>query len=151
MPTTAKQSASQRKRWEGGRYGIIARVAPGLLAQAVRRRSPVLFDRAIDLIIPPFAEMFAAPCALLCVCLAAGLAFPGRTFEFLALGWALVLLLQAGYLVGGMWVARIPFSIAVTALYAPGYILWKFGLYGAMLVSRSSGGWRRTERRKLDG
>jgi 1,2-diacylglycerol 3-beta-glucosyltransferase len=151
MPTTAKQSASQRQRWEGGRYRLICQVAPALFAEGVRKRSRVLLDRAVELIIPPFAEMFAVPCVMLIVCVAASQALHLRLFATLAIAWSAVLLLQAGYLIGGMWLARIPLSVAVTALYAPGYILWKFGLYGAMLVQRSAGGWKRTERRKLDG
>jgi cellulose synthase/poly-beta-1,6-N-acetylglucosamine synthase-like glycosyltransferase len=150
MPTTAKESASQRERWEGGRYRLIARYAPALLLESLRRRSPALFDRALDLMIPPFAEMVAAPCVLLTVCAVAALALHTQLFALLAVGWGVVLVLQAGYLAGGMWVARMPMSIAAAVLCAPGYMLWKFGLYAAMLLSRSAVPWKRTARRKLD-
>jgi 1,2-diacylglycerol 3-beta-glucosyltransferase len=150
MPTTAGQSASQRKRWEGGRYQLMFQVAPWLVVESVRQRSRVLFDRAVELVIPPFAEMFAAPCVLLCGSLIALRAVHSPTYAVLSAAWIAILLLQAGYLIGGMWMAKIPLSVALTALYAPGYILWKFGLYGAMLVNRSAGGWKRTERRRLD-
>ena len=52
--------------------------------------------------------------------------------------------------VGGMWIAKVPPNIAFSALCAPGYIVWKFAVYGVMLVTRSTGGWKRTERRSLD-
>jgi 1,2-diacylglycerol 3-beta-glucosyltransferase len=151
MPTTAKQSASQRKRWEGGRYQLVFRTAPALFGEAARNGSRILMDRAVDLVIPPFAEMFATPFILLSMSVVAAQVLHLRLFVPLCMGWLAILFLQAGYLVVGMWMAKIPLSVAVTALYAPGYILWKFGLYGAMVVHRSAGGWKRTERRKLDG
>lgn len=151
MPTTGEQSVSQRKRWEGGRYRLLREVVPSLLWDGVRTRSRVLCDRALELIIPPFAEMFAVPVIMLGICLTAALLFHWHWAFALSAAWCAILLLQAGYLFGGMWAAKIPGSIAMTALYAPGYIVWKFGVYGAMLLRRSAGGWKRTERRKMNG
>jgi len=39
--------------------------------------------------------------------------------------------------------------MASVLLRAPFYIVWKFGLYAVMAVTRSAGGWKRTERREL--
>ena len=149
MPTTGAQAASQRQRWEGGRYRLLFQVAPRLLSESVRTRNRPLCDRAIELIVPPFAEMFALPallgglCALLarlCGWLSAGL---------LAEAWALILVLQAVYLFGGMWVARMPARVVLSLLFAPLYIVWKLGLYAIMAVGRSAVGWKRTERHEL--
>lgn len=149
MPVTAAQSKSQRQRWEGGRYRLLVSLAPRLLAESLRTSSRILRDRAIEMFIPPFAEMFALPILLLGLNLAASRVFHSSVVAFFTVAWALVLVLQGMYLVAGLWIARVPAKIAVSLLGAPFYIAWKFGVYGASLAKRSGGGWNRTERRKL--
>ena len=149
MPTTAAQSRSQRQRWEGGRYHLMFSVAPKLFRESLVRRNRILRDRAIELWIPPFAEMFALPILFLGISLLCG-SLGGVSFaRHMALIWGILLLLQALYLFLGMWVARVPASVALSILAAPFYILWKFGVYGTMLLHRSAGGWKRTERKEL--
>lgn len=149
MPTTGGQAVSQRKRWEGGRYKLLFSVAPRLLAEGFRDNNRLLRDRAMELIIPPFAEMFAGPIVLLVVCAAAGRAFGWSRAAGLAWAWLAILALQAVYLVGGLRLARVPLSVAMSLLYAPFYVVWKLGVYAVMLVAGSAGGWKRTERREL--
>ena len=150
MPTTGAQSVTQRKRWEGGRYHLLFKTAPSLLKEGIRSKNPVLLDRAAELIIPPFAEMFAFPFLLMIVSLAARFIFHWQSALWYGVGFAILLLMQAVYLFGGMWIAKVPPNIAFSALCAPGYIVWKFAVYGVMLLTRSTGGWKRTERRSLD-
>lgn len=150
MPTTGAQSVTQRKRWEGGRYHLLFQTAPSLLKEGIRRKNPVLLDRAAELIIPPFAEMFAFPFLLMIVSFVARYAYHWQTALWYGVGFATLLLMQAVYLFGGMWIAKVPSNIAFSALCAPAYIVWKFAVYAVMLVTRSSGGWKRTERRSLD-
>lgn len=149
MPTTAAQSRSQRQRWEGGRYHLMFSVAPKLFRESLATRSRILRDRAIELWIPPFAEMFALPTLFLGISLACGYLGGLSIARHMALIWGILLLLQALYLFVGMWVARVPASVALSVLGAPFYILWKFGVYGTMLLHRSAGGWKRTERKEL--
>lgn len=149
MPTTGAQAVSQRKRWEGGRYRLLFTVAPRLLGEGFQKRSRLLRDRAMELIIPPFAELFALPLLFLGVCAAAGGGLGWRWAQGLAGAWAVILLLEAGYLFGGLWIARVPSKIALSILFAPVYIVWKFGVYAVMMAGRSAGGWKRTERREL--
>ena len=149
MPTSAAQSVSQRKRWEGGRYSLLFHVAPVLLRDGFRQRNPVLRDRAMELIVPPFAEMFALPFLGLVVSALTAMATGWHWAQGIAWLWGGILGLQALYLLGGMWLARIPFSVALSILYAPFYIVWKFGVYAVMAVNRSAGGWKRTERHGL--
>ena len=149
MPTTGAQATSQRKRWEGGRYSLLFTVAPRLLSEGIRTRRKILRDRAAELIIPPFAELFALPIMLLAVC---ALVWRGLNWSgagWLCMAWLVTLGLEIVYLAGGMWVARVPASVALSLLRAPFYIVWKFGVYGVMAVSRSAGGWKRTERREF--
>ena len=149
MPTTGAQAVSQRKRWEGGRYQLLTKVAPQLLLEGFRKRDRILRDRAIELIIPPFAEMFALPILLLCVSATVFLSTGWRSAEGYAIGWLIILFLQALYLFGGLWTARVPARVALSIFAAPFYIVWKIGVYGVMAVSRSAGGWKRTERREM--
>src|SRR5262249_18333148 len=149
MPTTGAQATSQRKRWEGGRYRLLFTVAPSLLRESLRRRDRVLRDRAIELIVPPFAELFAVPALFLVLSALVAFVAGWRSAAGYAGIWAMILLLQAGYLFGGLWVARVPRAVALSALYAPIYIVWKFGVYAAMALRRSAGGWKRTERHDL--
>ena len=61
----------------------------------------------------------------------------------------MVLFLQAIYLFGGLWTARVPSRVALSIFAAPVYIVWKIGVYAVMAASRSAGGWKRTERREI--
>lgn len=149
MPTTGAQAASQRKRWEGGRYRLMTQTAPSLMREGFKRRNRILIDRALEIIIPPFAEMFALPVLFLLVCAGAAWGLHWQSARFLSFFWLLILLGQCIYLVGGMWTAKVPLSMALVLLRAPFYIVWKFGLYAVMAVTRSAGGWKRTERREL--
>ena len=149
MPTTGKQAATQRQRWEGGRYRLLFTVAPALLRESLQTRNRLLRDRAIELIVPPFAEMFAVPVLLGALCALAGVGMRWHIAFWAAELWAVILLLQAGYLLTGMWVARMPPRAVLSLLRAPFYIVWKLGVYAVMAVTRSSGGWKRTERREL--
>jgi GT2 family glycosyltransferase len=146
MPATGKQAASQRRRWEGGRYGLVFGVAPRMLLEAVRRRDRTLTDRAVELVIPPFAEMVVGPMAGLLVCLAlAGWTHSGWA-RGLSAGWMVVLAMQALYLGGGLWVARVPRDLAASLIFAPFYVLWKMGQYAVMAAAGGAGGWKRTAR-----
>jgi hypothetical protein len=146
MPATGRQAATQRQRWEGGRYGLVLGVAPRLLLEAVRRRDRVLADRAIELIVPPLAEMTAAPIAAVLICATmAGWAHDAWA-RALTIGWAAVLAMQAAYVVGGFWVARLPKDLAASLLFAPFYVTWKMCQYAAMAAAGGAGGWKRTAR-----
>lgn len=149
MPTSGKQAATQRQRWEGGRYALFRR-ALGLLAQGVCRRRLMLVDRAVELLVPPFVELFTLSIAFVA---AAGawlwLAPESVAARWLLWGWVGALALQMLYLALGMMVARVPLSVASALLFAPCYIVWKFCVYGAMLMRRGAGGWVRTERQAL--
>ncbi len=150
MPVTARQASTQRQRWEGGRYGLLRR-AFGLLAEGLRCRKMTVIDRAVELIIPPFAELFLVPALAV---IGAGIwmaADPGSSAARLALIlWLFVVAVLTAYLALGLAVARVPARVAASLLYAPIYIMWKLVLYGAMLFGRGASGWNRTERRKLE-
>lgn len=149
MPVTSRQAASQRERWEGGRYRLV-RSALSLLSEGLRRGRPVVVDRAIDLLIPPLAEFLAIPVLLTLVALGAHIVLPTLRWPvWMALGWSGVLIVQVAYVALGLFVARVPLAAATALVAAPAYMVWKFALYGAMAVRGGPGTWRRTERRAM--
>src|SRR6185295_741988 len=52
MVATSAESRSQRRRWEGGRLALAKMHAPGLLRDALAKRSLMLFDLAMDILVP---------------------------------------------------------------------------------------------------
>ena len=59
MPVTQAAAAGQRRRWEGGRGRIVRDRAVGLLLMGIIKRNRIAIDAAIDLLLPPVAELFA--------------------------------------------------------------------------------------------
>jgi 1,2-diacylglycerol 3-beta-glucosyltransferase len=59
MVSTERASRSQRRRWESGRRTLVRQHALALLRQAWSRRSGLLFDLAMDLLVPPVGELIA--------------------------------------------------------------------------------------------
>ncbi|MFM7322165.1 MAG: glycosyltransferase family 2 protein [Armatimonadota bacterium] len=152
MPVTAGQGASQRARWEGGRYRLMRRRVPQLLLAAVRRRDARLIAAALDLSALPLAEIVA----LLCVG-GAGLAAGGSSMlpaVRFALAGALgtSALALAAYVLFGMRVAGAGPEAYRALLRVPMYVLWKLTLYvrrrasGAAKPAGADDEWVRTER-----
>jgi cellulose synthase/poly-beta-1,6-N-acetylglucosamine synthase-like glycosyltransferase len=55
MVSGAKAAASQRRRWELGRMWLARHLALPLLRDALCTRNPLLFDLAVDLLVPPLS------------------------------------------------------------------------------------------------
>jgi cellulose synthase/poly-beta-1,6-N-acetylglucosamine synthase-like glycosyltransferase len=141
MVTSETVAATQRQRWEQGRFQLIrARTVPLLLA-AIRRRSAVLLDLAIDLIVLPLSYIVMFTLVLIA---GAGLAAwwaPALSIWLwcgLACTAALVLYVARGWQLSGVGLRGIGALGRV-----PGFLLWKLTLLGQRRV-----GWVRTEREK---
>jgi Glycosyltransferases, probably involved in cell wall biogenesis len=158
MPVTAEQAASQRDRWERGRYLLLKERALPLLAAGLRRRRLRLLEAALDLMTPPLAELAALHLlwgGLTAGALSLGL-LPGDARVWAALP-VLSLLGFVAYTIGGLMVAGAPPAAYRALLCAPLYAPWKFALYAARFVrGRKRGGagtsaveWVRTERAPL--
>lgn len=150
MPVTAAQGASQRERWERGRYRLLRQRVWPLAQAALIRRDLRLADSACALIVPPLAEL-AGMLLLLAV-----MVVVGRIANLLPIPnvWAGALILTilglCTYVTGGLLVSGAPISAFAALLWAPWYALWKFGLYTLSLLRTSSrpgaAEWVRTER-----
>ncbi len=139
MPNTLKASDSQNARWEKGRLEMLRRYVPGLLRESVRRPSFVLFDAAMEQIIPPFSVLVAASVGAL----GAGVALQSRPAIILG---ASLIGGQAVYVVTGLALAGASPKTYKALLYAPVLVVWKILIYLRVLLGAGPKGWVRTAR-----
>ena len=141
MPSSMKVAHAQNVRWEAGRLQLLQSYVPRLLGAALRRRSFVFFDAAMENLIPPFSVMAAGGAACLVAALLLGQAE--------AIGLALFILIgQAVYTLTGLLLVHAPGRVYLTLLYAPVYVLWKLVLWlgVAFQKKRRPTEWVRTAR-----
>ncbi|MEO8168969.1 MAG: glycosyltransferase family 2 protein, partial [bacterium] len=55
MPTHAESAATQRTRWEGGRFASMKTKVPRILGEAWKQKSIYIFEAAVDAAFPPLA------------------------------------------------------------------------------------------------
>ncbi len=136
MPVAGAGVKTQRARWEGGRFRMMAEKIPALTGEILKGRLR-LAEPALDLLLLPLAFHVS----LLLVALMA----PSPLCEIAVAGLcAVVLHLFAAIFVGGGTMK----DVAVLAA-APFYIVWKILLIPKLIAtSRSGAAWVRTERAK---
>lgn len=145
MPANSKSAGSQRRRWERGRYQLMRSRGPGLLAQGILHRNRLALDCALDLFVPPLAEIVVLWIVWGALLLAAKLL--GEPGVGLLFGlWAACAVALAVYVIGGFAVARAPRVAYGALLFAPVYVVWKMLTYAAR---KRDEGWVRTERAPL--
>ena len=164
MPGTLADAQSQNVRWERGRLEMVRIYVPKLLAGAwgeLRskrvKRAYMLFDAALEQIIPPFSILVGASVlglllAFILGCAAALVAGRlawqfggGLTSASVGLGLGL-LLGQAIYTLTGLWLADAPRRVYLSLLAAPAMVVWKIWLYARVLLGLDRQGWVRTKR-----
>ncbi|MGA8016772.1 MAG: glycosyltransferase family 2 protein, partial [Candidatus Dormiibacterota bacterium] len=137
-------AATQRMRWEGGRFHVARTRLPDLMTSAVRRRDWSLLDAAADLAVPPLGLLVML--ALLGG--AAGLALwvAGLTPLWVGIIWWAALLAIAGHVLIGLRAARAPASAYRALLQTPRFLVVKLGTYLRMSRGLRADRWERTER-----
>jgi len=143
MAATERASRSQRSRWEGGRHTLARQHARILLGRAVRERSPLLFDLALDLLVPPLSYLVVAVTAglLLSVLgLASGMGTVVATAVWTTAAVGLML-----YVLRGWRLAGLGWRGFLDLLHVPGFIAWKLALRFRPDPARK-GEWVRTSR-----
>jgi len=140
MVSTGRAAASQRRRWEGGRFAMAKLHAARLLRDAFRLRDRVRLDLALDLLVPPLS-LLAAPIAL---GLAAALLLGSlaATVVFGASGFFLVAYVARGWMVSGTGARGL-----LALLCAPGFVAWKLAI---LAVGSGPKEWVRTAREAQD-
>ena len=126
MVATERESRSQRRRWEGGRRGLVRAHAASLLGDGIRRRQLLLLDLAMDLLVPPLSYLVLAAGAgtLASAALAAlGFARPAAVIPWAASVAFLFVYVGRGLVLSGAGVRGLLDLIA-----APVYVVWKVTL-----------------------
>lgn len=151
MPVTAAGAASQRSRWENGRYRLMRERALPMLAEGIRTRNLTMVDAAIDLMIPPLVELSTLTLiwAVLVGCGAVTGKLPHAEMWLDAVAAASIGLFV--YIVGGLAVAGASTSAYIALIFAPFYAVWKLCLYAGRRHRRAAakGVWVRTARAPL--
>jgi len=145
MVTSAAAATSQRRRWEEGRKELVQRNATRLLHKGFVTGNGVLFDLALDLIIPPLsriavASVLGAIAAVVLSVLSHEWRFSVASFGFCVV--ALVLYVLRGWSVSGTGARGL-----LDLCLAPVYVVWKATLRFRP-ASRPTSTWVRTEREK---
>jgi len=128
MPTSGAQAASQRRRWEQGRRHSVRALALPLLWEGISRGRPLLIDSALDLLLPPLAELSG----LLLFWLALiGFGVSRHILPYPALWKGAGAIALAGwfaYVLGGLRLAGASREAYLALLRAPFYMAWKAAL-----------------------
>ena len=143
-PSRPEAMLSQRARWEGGRLGIAARVAPRLLGRLLTGHLR-LAEPLLDLMLLPLGYH----AIVLLVGLVASVLVP-------ASGWLTAIscgaiwvgsLAVAVHLITGFLCPHIGLRHAAALIETPAYLFWKLRSIGAVLSgSRRDAAWVRTRR-----
>ncbi|MGA3106227.1 MAG: glycosyltransferase family 2 protein [Terriglobales bacterium] len=140
MPSTGSAVVTQRSRWEGGRFRMMAHFAPALFGEVLRGRTRCL---------EPLLELLLLPLAFQVALLTIALATPVeavRIYAACSLGVVLLHLLAAIAVGGGGW--RDLLALAS----APFYVIWKLKVVPQLLGSaRKGAAWIRTGRADSKG
>jgi cellulose synthase/poly-beta-1,6-N-acetylglucosamine synthase-like glycosyltransferase len=116
MTSSPRAAAAQRRRWELGRLALTRRLAGPLLLEAIRRRSVVLLDLAIDLLVPPLS--FLALAVLIGIAAGAGS----------RIAWLVSAACLAAYVLRGWALSGIGLRGFSALARAPFYVLWKLAV-----------------------
>ncbi|HWE25798.1 MAG TPA: glycosyltransferase family 2 protein [Myxococcales bacterium] len=116
MVSESRSAASQRRRWEQGRASLSRQLLLPLLRNAFARRSLLLLDAAVDLLVPPLSSLVLALAAGLGVALfASAPAWP----------WLAGLAFVAIYVARGWSLSGLGFSGLRALAWTPFYVMWK--------------------------
>lgn len=141
MVTREREARQQRQRWERGRFRLMRSKSLALLHTALRTRSLVCLDLALDLLVPPLSYV------TLNVMLLTGLALftggPGFTRIFAVYAALSCWLCIVSYILRGWQLSGIGPRGLLDLAGAPFYVAWKLLV---MIGGRERTEWTRTKR-----
>jgi 1,2-diacylglycerol 3-beta-glucosyltransferase len=142
MITDGRAARKQRQRWEHGRFQLIRSRTLPLLRAALKQRSAVCFDLALDLIVLPLTYVALNVAALLL--LSVLFAFFDGTY----LGWvwlsSICALSLIVYVFRGWQLSETGARGLLDLAGAPAFVVWKVLL---MVSHQQSAEWVRTDRK----
>jgi cellulose synthase/poly-beta-1,6-N-acetylglucosamine synthase-like glycosyltransferase len=143
MVAGESDSRSQRRRWEQGRSAIFKQYAGKLLWMSIRKRSALLFDLAMDVIVPPLATL-----VLVTATGAIGTFVWWRVLHHALhpfVAWAIANAFIALYVLRGWMLSGVGARGLLDLCWAPVYVIWKLGL-ALRRPSHKKDEWVRTAR-----
>ncbi len=143
MPSDVRVADRQRERWIGGRAAIARRFLPTLVGDAVARRSAIVADLAMDLVVPPLSMLVVIVTAGLAASLVHAMVAGGVTGALLV--WALAFAGLSVHVVHAAVVAGCVRALCSAASDLPAYALGKT-LIALRAVRPSDEVWVRTTR-----
>ncbi len=143
-PASGAGDVRQRLRWEGGRFHIVRRQLGPLVAAAIVRREPRLFDAAVDLATPPLALLSLATAGGTLV--TTTFVVTGLVAWWAAIPWAIALVAIPTFVVVGLSSAGAPVKTWQVLLGAPKFIGWKLITYSRLVRGHDVRRWDRTDR-----
>lgn len=147
MPTDPHNAESQRRRWEVGRLPLLKKHTLQLLSTGLKKRSFMIIDRLMDLIMPPFVDLVTV--AVITFLLEAILTISGQLWLLpMTLLWGGVLLLDTIHVVCGLSASHAGWQEYLALLSAPRYALWKLQFYIKTMLNGDDKEWIRTLRMK---
>jgi cellulose synthase/poly-beta-1,6-N-acetylglucosamine synthase-like glycosyltransferase len=148
MVSSGKAARSQRLRWELGRGALAKLHAPGLLRRALQRRDPLLFDLAMDLMVPPLSSLFAL--TVLGLVASVALSWWSKTLGVSVVTWGLCALFLGFYILRGWALSSTGARGLIDLVWAPAYMIWKLTLpFGRSENEEDE--WLRTTREEKHG
>ncbi len=143
MVAGEKDSRSQRRRWEQGRFAMMKSHGPKLLGEGLRTRNGVLLDLAMDVLVPPLAQL------VLIIMLGGGAALTLMLAfhqpAWVTIPWSISLFFVVVYVLRGWILSGVGPRGLLDLCWAPVYMVWKVWL----AVTRSNqkkNEWVRTTR-----
>lgn len=137
--TTRPEAAEvQHRRWEGGRFAVVAQEVPRLLRSLLRKPNLIELDALLDLLVPPLS-LYLAEIALVMLL-------------WLPLGWrasaaAGALLLPVGAAISAaVHLSRAPMRLLGYWAMVPLFLGWKLPLLLKLLLWGGDRTWNRTPR-----
>ncbi|MEP6547779.1 MAG: glycosyltransferase family 2 protein [Gammaproteobacteria bacterium] len=141
MASGEQVARKQRQRWEGGRFQLIRDKTLQLLGAALRQRSAICFDLALDLLVLPLSYVALNVIALMAVAGVLSLWQPAfDVWLKISAAFAICLVL---YVLRGWQLSGVGAQGLLDLARAPGFLVWKVLL---MLNPSKSREWVRTDR-----
>jgi cellulose synthase/poly-beta-1,6-N-acetylglucosamine synthase-like glycosyltransferase len=144
MVSSENASRSQRRRWEGGRVDMIRRHGWALVKEAFVKRDRVIFDVAMDVLVPPLTYLFGLAIIGTGIAVACTL-LGGRGYALAIAPWALSVTMIVSYVLRGLVLSETGPRGLLDLAWAPVYIAWKLAL-SLSNPKRRREGWVRTAR-----
>lgn len=143
MVSGESASRSQRRRWEQGRVQMARSHGIPLLKDAMRTRDRLLFDLALDVLVPPITYVAAgiiAGAIIVSVSAWFGIWMPVTSGVL-----SLALLFFMLYILRGVMLANVGWRGVLDLFWAPVYMVWKLTL-PLRRDQKKKGEWVRTTR-----